>query len=792
MMLRSSFIFALVFCVLLLLVAVTDGKKSAKSKTSKDKKGQSVSVKSSVKTTKGDTKEEDKDLMQHEKTQLSLPATSVAQSALPAATKDTDESFSSSQSSQSGDQGSGGSGDEEEADSDEEAEEDDDEKPQKAVKPADVKSKVKVEKDKNKIAETVKKSIKGSVEKDKRNKITKNKATVESSNKRKKESKSEKEDKRTNQPKADYPTFDWKKNASKVSNATAKIPGWQDKANIPQMIALSQMAAGVPAVVQKDTMSLPVSKFFNGSINNQADIASLDQDSIEPTGHTTQKGKTQESAPEASSSKAPTPEASSSTSSAPEASSSTASAPDSTATTAKATEKSSSSDSKNPVADPVASDTGEVPQNISKTADVKVPSNIPNRCAGLVKMYSNGELTLMDYLKQLRRCKKADKEFNSAHPFASPAGNAMLRASISKNGAGLTKEAYKYALERMRNYVPSNKEKQAAEQILAKWRSNSFGDRVAGSNTDVPDAVKSFMGGQNALAEQIALKKKQNVETQTDKAIDTAEKFILGTITGRPSALDTATAASTDATKKAAVNTNASPVVAAGDAKAIVTNPNQSVTKVIAAAQALLGDASKGKAVVLTGGNANSLLASVVKKKSYILTPNAAALNKAKALEMAKNADKLNAALLSQISSSVLAQPVDSKTDLVAALKDMAPGPEAPVRLPLNVVSSVQKRSIVDGLGRESRRKKRSIDIHSLVKKSQNNKRRRMTRELVGKATRIDNPIERSKLNKPIMPAPKLMDRIRDMKRLGLGESCISGYSAAQELGASTHMCHAE
>eukprot|EP00794_Sanderia_malayensis_P016859 gene16859-18560_t len=554
MMLRSSFIFALVFCVLLLLVAVTDGKKSAKSKTSKDKKGQSVSVKSSVKTTKGDTKEEDKDLMQHEKTQLSLPATSVAQSALPAATKDTDESFSFFQSSQSGDQGSGGSGDEEEADSDEEAEEDDDEKPQKAVKPADVKSKVKVEKDKNKIAETVKKSIKGSVEKDKRNKITKNKA---------------------NQPKADYPTFDWKRNASKVSNATAKIPGWQDKANIPQMIALSQMAAGVPAVVQKDTMSLPVSKFFNGSINNQADIASLDQDSIEPTGHTAQKGKTQESAPEASSSKASTPEASSSISSAPEASSSTASAPDSTATTAKATEKSSSSDSKNPVADPVASDTGEVPQNISKTADVKVPSNIPNRCAGLVKMYSNGELTLMDYLKQLRRCKKADKEFNSAHPFASPAGNAMLRASISKNGAGLTKEAYKYALERMRNYVPSNKEKQAAEQILAKWRSNSFGDRVAGSNTDVPDAVKSFMGGQNALAEQIALKKKQNVETQTDKAIDTAEKFILGTITGRPSALDTATAASTDATKKAAVNTNASPVVAAGDAKAILNGLKQ-------------------------------------------------------------------------------------------------------------------------------------------------------------------------------------------------------------------------
>ena len=35
---------------------------------------------------------------------------------------------------------------------------------------------------------------------------------------------------------------------------------------------------------------------------------------------------------------------------------------------------------------------------------------------------------------------------------------AMLRDSISKNGPYLTKEAYKYALERVRNYVPSSKE----------------------------------------------------------------------------------------------------------------------------------------------------------------------------------------------------------------------------------------------------------------------------------------------------------------------------------------------
>ena len=35
---------------------------------------------------------------------------------------------------------------------------------------------------------------------------------------------------------------------------------------------------------------------------------------------------------------------------------------------------------------------------------------------------------------------------------------AMLRDSISRNGPYLTKEAYKYALERVRNYVPSSKE----------------------------------------------------------------------------------------------------------------------------------------------------------------------------------------------------------------------------------------------------------------------------------------------------------------------------------------------
>ncbi len=48
--------------------------------------------------------------------------------------------------------------------------------------------------------------------------------------------------------------------------------------------------------------------------------------------------------------------------------------------------------------------------------DVKVPNNIPARCAILVKTYSNGELTLKDYLIQMKKCKKADTDFNQAHP----------------------------------------------------------------------------------------------------------------------------------------------------------------------------------------------------------------------------------------------------------------------------------------------------------------------------------------------------------------------------------------
>ena len=51
-------------------------------------------------------------------------------------------------------------------------------------------------------------------------------------------------------------------------------------------------------------------------------------------------------------------------------------------------------------------------------SEVKVPSTIPSRCVNLVKSYTDGELTLHDYLKQMRKCKKADREFNSMHPFA--------------------------------------------------------------------------------------------------------------------------------------------------------------------------------------------------------------------------------------------------------------------------------------------------------------------------------------------------------------------------------------
>ena len=48
----------------------------------------------------------------------------------------------------------------------------------------------------------------------------------------------------------------------------------------------------------------------------------------------------------------------------------------------------------------------------SHVSDIKIPKGIPSRCEGLVKSYSNGELTFKDYMKQMGKCKRAEQVFN--------------------------------------------------------------------------------------------------------------------------------------------------------------------------------------------------------------------------------------------------------------------------------------------------------------------------------------------------------------------------------------------
>ena len=59
--------------------------------------------------------------------------------------------------------------------------------------------------------------------------------------------------------------------------------------------------------------------------------------------------------------------------------------------------------------------------------DIQIPRSIPNRCMSLVKAYTNAELTLHDYLKLLRKCKKADADFNAVHPNGGMTSHASIK-----------------------------------------------------------------------------------------------------------------------------------------------------------------------------------------------------------------------------------------------------------------------------------------------------------------------------------------------------------------------------
>ena len=284
-------------------------------------------------------------------------------------------------------------------------------------------------------------------------------------------------------------------------------------------------------------------------------------------------------------------------------------------------------------------------------------------------------------------------------------------------------------------------QKEAADMILAKWRTNSFGNRdKINSNGDVPDAIKSFMTGQTTNLDK-TLTGERNIEEQTQKAIDTAKSYILGTITGHTG----------DQNKQNSEE--------GGEKRGtIVTSAKQTVLNVINAAKSLLSGSDNGQAIVLTqGSNKPAVLPLPDVKRQQIATT---AEKKSKALQMAKTADALSSAMMSQLAPNVGTSSEKVNSNLLAALKEMGSGPEQIGQS--GIKPSVQKRNLVPNVG-YMRRKKRSLLGHVLKKYKDEVRLKRIRKQVREKPFEIDNPSERSKLNKPVIPAPKLMDKIRDM-----------------------------
>ena len=98
-------------------------------------------------------------------------------------------------------------------------------------------------------------------------------------------------DNEANKPKIDYPTFNWTKDGNKVQKV-AQIPGWggnginnmapagMAQANMVQM-SIAQAYGQMPAVKRDDVPMKLSTDLLNGTIKNQADIASIDQASTE-------------------------------------------------------------------------------------------------------------------------------------------------------------------------------------------------------------------------------------------------------------------------------------------------------------------------------------------------------------------------------------------------------------------------------------------------------------------------------------------------------------------------------
>lgn len=103
-------------------------------------------------------------------------------------------------------------------------------------------------------------------------------------------------------------------------------------------------------------------------------------------------------------------------------------------------------------------------------------ATIPWQCTGLVKAYTNGELTMLDYRRELHRCKLKDK----------------LERLTGEERQAYMKKHHINPTSYMYTENPGS-QLDEAQNIFDGWRKRSFGERKNKSTVEAPNAIKSFM-----------------------------------------------------------------------------------------------------------------------------------------------------------------------------------------------------------------------------------------------------------------------------------------------------------
>jgi len=204
----------------------------------------------------------------------------------------------------------------------------------------------------------------------------------------------------------------------------------------------------------------------------------------------------------------------------------------------------------------------EIAKDVAKKTNVEydIPNTIPSNCQKLVKNYANGEMTLKDYLKSMKLC-KSNEETAAKLADTTPAQREAVNTMTM-----IQHEAYKYAMDSMRNFKSSSKD---AESVMDQWRSNSFGAKAAVKKSDgiVPDAVKKFMTMQTPPGVGKLVKPGQtvtgNVKSLTPAAKVDATKVAPVAVTNKESLAKSAIAAAVAASKMATT----APLINAGKAQ---------------------------------------------------------------------------------------------------------------------------------------------------------------------------------------------------------------------------------